>query len=282
MKRIFSVALVMAFFVCSSDNISAEKQSLTPIPTWEKEVEFLYATIQDCASKRDSIEQIGFADNDYLFDLFQVYDDSVTNLNRKLLSNIVNIDWSNTQFNDVKKYFNSNGLITVSSQDESLHFISWDTYTGGNIPSYVSLSLVYSNGKANLKVFTAHNGVEKKDVGENMLPDRITQFINSLGKKIYLVFSENKCGSICILKKVRAYSIKEGNIKEFPNLFKDDRGTYSYLSFEYYINSKDKTNPDFTVDSKRKLIIRPEYGRDKTIEIGRHNYKIDIQNNDVK
>lgn len=273
MKKKLIKLFVMLIFVLFSLKGFVKNKIVMQKPIWINSVSSIYLDIKQCREARDSIEKEGFNNKDSSFKLFLTLDDSLSKLNKRLLSFFENIEWKDDDFENINDYLNFAGFSVLNSNDEHVYIISWDSYLGGEIPSYASVLIFKTKYSRKTIVLTNPNINEENSIVSNMIPTRICQYEIGKYENIYLVVLRNKCGNLCVVKKMIALENKNDSIVLLNNFFKNKYGHFNCLNFNYNITESLKKEPDFEYDLLNHKIFVPILNKVKTISIGNEEFQ---------
>jgi len=280
MKALIFISTLITFFSCGLVKAENSFNKIAPIPEFEKSLKNIYLNIERYANKRDSLTSLDTTNSNSLVDKIYACNDTLTKLNKKLLSVMLAGDYSNIKW--LKKTFDSIYYIKmICSNDSEFSLITWDTFlSDGEVPSYATI-YVCRNGYINTGVFFLPNDItESNPFGGNydLYYDTISQ-LNYKGKVGYFVVGHNQCGGLCQFKEAKIYQIANKKAVQLTDVFKVKNSTSSTLSFEYYLTADTQT-VDFSLDTQNMSVSMPLFNKDssslnETKVIGEKIYTID-------
>ncbi len=246
MKYCFYSLVFLILFSCSSKNTTETTESSSGLLSSFENIKNLKEEIEKEHLNRD----FDFADDVHLEEKLEQENRDFINL----IYSKSNVDFLNHSFSDLK----NSEINTIISPDKKLRFFSWDSYLGGSVSHFITVSQ-FINSKGDV-VSQVING--EKNQGNNVFfsNDRKIEIIKKGNRTYYLTNGYRKLGNRCVDEVVRLYEIKGDSLIDTEKHLKGPDGKMvQEISFQYYIDKcQDDCDPTFKINIQNNEVLMPE------------------------
>jgi hypothetical protein len=199
--------------------------------------------------------------------------DSVVKYNSELEKELSSSKFGLLDSSDLKYIAKSTEININTSPNKNLMLVSWSVFVNQAIPA--CSNIIWINHLVPKKLSEDQEG--ESDFNGDVKFDKILDF-NIHDSSYFVVLGTRKCGNLCIMNIIRAFSIGDKLSIKAAKIFYDGNRNFSEVEFSYILNIETRQEPVFRILKDR--LICPTFNDTKTKVVGEKVYQIVYFHND--